>query len=221
MSQRDSLEVDVVIAGGGPAGLAAAYHLRELNKDLSIAVIEKGKEIGAHIISGAVMDPRGINDLMPDWKEKGAPIEKPVDEDHVFYLTKNGKFGLPLTPPPLQNHGNYIISLNKFVRWFGEQVEQSGVDIFAGFSGAEMLIEDGNVVGVRTGDKGIDKHGNKKGNFEPGIDVRAKVTILAEGARGSLTKQLSKKFKLNAGKNPQVYAAGVKEIWDVPSQKNV
>src|SRR3954464_6988665 len=176
MAERESLEVDVLIVGGGPAGLAAAYHLRKLNKDASIAVLEKGKEIGAHIISGAVMDPRGINELMPDWKEKGAPIENPVQEDAVLYLTGKSKFKLPITPPPLQNHGNYIISLNKFVRWFGEQVEASGVDIFAGFSGAEMLIEDEIVVGVRTGDKGIDKHGNRKGNFEPGIDVRAKVT---------------------------------------------
>ncbi len=226
MSERETLEVDVLIVGGGPAGLAAAYHLRQLfnkanKKDTSIAVLEKGKEIGAHIISGAVMDPRGMDELMPDWKEKGAPIEKAVDEDHVLFLTKSGKFALPITPPPLQNHGNYIISLNKFVRWFGEKVEQSGIDIFAGFSGAEMLIEDETVVGVRTGDKGIDKHGHRKGNYEPGIDVRAKVTILAEGSRGSLTKQLVKRFKLNAGKNPQVYAAGVKEIWDVPSQKNI
>src|SRR5215470_17123922 len=178
MSERETLEVDALIVGGGPAGLAAAYHLRQLfnkanKKDISLAVLEKGKEIGAHVISGAVMDPRGINELMPDWKEKGAPVE------------------------------------------------QAGVDIFAGFSGAELLIEDDTVVGVRTGDKGIDKHGQPKGNYEPGIDVRAKVTILAEGSRGSLTKQLVKQFKLNAGKNPQVYAAGVKEIWDVPSQKTV
>src|SRR5262249_15540367 len=151
MSGRDTLEVDVLIVGGGPAGLAVAYQLRKLNKDLSIAVIEKGKEIGAHIISGAVMDPLGISELMPDPEENGAPIEKQVDKDHVLFLTKNRKFGLPILPPPLQNHGNCIISLNKFTRWFGQQVEQSGVDIFAGFAGADLLIEGDRVMGVRTG----------------------------------------------------------------------
>ena len=220
MAERETLEVDVLIVGGGPAGLAAAYQLRKLNKDLSIAVLEKGKEIGAHIISGAVMDPRGITELMPDWKEKGAPIENPVDEDHVFFLTKNRKFNLPIVPPPLQNHGNYIISLNKFTRWLGQQVEQSGVDIFAGFAGADLLIERNTVVGVRTGDKGIDKNGKPKGNFEPGIDIRAKITILAEGARGSLTKQLIRKFNLSKDRNPQVFAVGVKEVWDVPKENN-
>src|SRR5947208_14345954 len=168
MSARESLEVDVVVVGAGPAGLAAAYHLRKLNKDVSIAVLEKGKEIGAHIISGAVMDPCGINELMPDWKERGAPIEKPVEEDHVLFLTKKRKFALPIVPAPLQNHGNYIISLNKFTRWFGQQVEQRGVDIFAGFAGSELLIEGDTVVGVRTGDKGIDKFGKPRENFEPG-----------------------------------------------------
>src|SRR5215813_321398 len=169
MGERESLEVDVLVVGGGPAGLAAAYQLRKLNKDLSVAVLEKGKEIGAHIISGAVMDPRGIDDLMPDWKERGAPIEKPVEEDHVLFLTKSRKFALPIVPAPLQNHGNYIISLNKFSRWFGQQVEQGGVDIFAGFSGDDLLIQGDAVVGVRTGDKGVDKNGKPRSNFEPGI----------------------------------------------------
>src|SRR5215813_4351731 len=218
MGERESLEVDVLVVGGGPAGLAAAYQLRKLNKDLSVAVLEKGKEIGAHIISGAVMDPRGIDDLMPDWKERGAPVEKPVEEDHVLFLTKSRKFALPIVPPPLQNHGNYIISLNKFSRWFGEQVEQSGVDIFAGFSGADLLIEGDAVAGVRTGDKGIDKNGKPRSNFEPGIDIRAKITILAEGSRGSLTKQLIQKFNLNRDSNPQVFAVGVKEVWDVSKE---
>src|SRR5215510_12434775 len=171
MAERETLEVDALIVGGGPAGLAAAYHLRQLNKDLSIAAVEKGKEIGAHIISGAGMAPRGSNELMPDWKERGAPVEEPVEEDHVLFLTKKRKLALPLVPPPLQNHGNYIISLNKFIRWFGEQVEQSGVDIFAGFSGADLLIENDTVVGVRTGDKGIDRNGKPKANFEPGVAV--------------------------------------------------
>jgi electron-transferring-flavoprotein dehydrogenase len=219
MSQHETLEVDVLIVGGGPAGLAAAYHLRRLNKDLSIAVLEKGKEIGAHIISGAVMDPRGISELMPDWKEKGAPIEKPVEEDHVLFLTQKRKFELPIVPPPLQNHGNFIVSLNRFTRWFGQLVEQSGVDIFAGFAGADLLIEGDSLVGVRTGDKGVDKNGKPKSNFEPGIEVRAKITILAEGARGSLTKQLIRKFNLDKDRNPQVYAVGVKEVWDVPKEK--
>jgi electron-transferring-flavoprotein dehydrogenase len=219
MSEREAIDVDVVIVGGGPAGLAAAYHLRKLNPGASLAVLEKGKEIGAHIISGAVMDPRGISELMPDWREKGAPVENPVQEDHVLYLTKSRKFGLPIVPRPLQNHGNYIISLNKFTRWFGEQVEKSGVDIFAGFAGADLLIEGDTLVGVRTGDKGMDKSGKPKGNFEPGLDIRAKITILAEGSRGSLTKQLVRKFNLDSGRNPQVYAVGVKEVWDVPKEK--
>src|SRR5688572_19520278 len=225
MSTRDSLDVDVLVVGGGPAGLAAAYHLRQLlnnagHTDTSIAVIEKGKEIGAHILSGAVMDPRGIEELMPDWKQRGAPLVRPVDEDHVLYLTRNRRFVLPITPPPLRNHGNYILSLNKFTRWLGAEVERSGVDVFAGFAGASLLMDGDRVTGVRMGDKGVDKEGRPKGNYEAGIDIHAKVTVLAEGVRGSLTKQLIGKRQLDRGRNPQVYAVGVKEVWDVPKQKN-
>src|SRR5688572_6890739 len=220
MPERETLEVDVLIVGGGPAGLAAAYRLRQLLKDASIAVIEKGKEIGAHILSGAVMDPRGLDELIPDWKERAGSLVRPVEHDRVLYLTRGGKFTLPITPPPLRNHGNYILSLNKLVRWLGSQVEQSGVDIFTGFAAAEPLMDGERLIGVRTGDKGVGKDGKPKGNYEPGIDIRAKVTILAEGVRGSLTKQLIHRLHLDEGRNPQVYAVGVKEVWDVPKQKN-
>ena len=220
MPDRDTLEVDALIVGAGPAGLAAAYRLRQLMKDTSIAILEKGKEIGAHILSGAVMDPRGIDELIPDWRGRGVPLVRKVDEDRVLYLTRNRKFALPVTPPPLRNHGNYILSLNKFVRWLGEQVEQSGVDVFAGFAGAEPLMEGDRLIGIRTGDKGVDQNRKPKGNYEPGIDIRAKITILAEGVRGSLTKQLVHRLHLDEGRNQQVYAVGVKEVWDVPRQKN-
>src|SRR5262245_24923220 len=219
MAERDVLEVDALIVGGGPAGLAAAYHLRQLMKDASIAVIEKGKEIGAHILSGAVMDPRGIQELIPDWLQRGAPLVRRVDVDNVLYLTEKHKLALPITPPPLRNHGNYILSLNKFIRWLGAQVEQSGVDVFAGFAATELLMEGSRLVGVRTGDRGVGKDGHRKGNYEPAIDIRARITILAEGVRGSLTKQLIQRLHLDEGRNPQVYAVGVKEVWDVPKQR--
>jgi electron-transferring-flavoprotein dehydrogenase len=225
MPEREVLDVDILIVGAGPAGLATAYHLGQLLKarkrsDLTIAVLEKGKEVGAHIISGAVIDPRGIEELIPDWRGRGAPIENEVDEDAVYYLTQKRKFGLPIVPPPLKNHGNVIISLNRFTRWLGSLVEESGVDVFAGFSGAELLYDNGRVVGVRTGDKGVDRNGSRKGNYEPGIDIRARMTILAEGARGSLTKQVVRDHDLDAGSNPQVYSVGVKEVWEVPSQND-
>lgn len=224
MPEREILEVDVLIVGGGPAGLAAAYHLRKLlgaaRSEVSVAVLEKAREFGEHIISGAVMDPKGIAELMPDWQQRGAPIEATVTQDNVLYLTAGGKFRLPMTPPPLRDHGNYIISLNKFIRWLAEQTQEAGADLFAGFSGSELLIEDGSVVGVRTGDKGVDKEGRPRGNYEPGIDIRSKVTILAEGSRGSLAKQLISRFGLDKGRNPQVYAIGVKEVWEVPSARN-
>ena len=223
--ERETLDVDVVIVGAGPAGLAAAYHLAQLNaaseqkRELSIAVLEKGKEIGSHGISGAVMDPRGIAELMPEWLERGCPVESPVTDDSFWYLTEKMKFAAPIMPPPLQNHGNYVISLGEMVRWLAPIVAEMGVDLFPEFAAARVLVENDRVVGVRTGDKGIDKNGQPKPNFEPGVDIRGKIVILAEGPRGTLTKQLAGLFDLYKGQNPQVYSLGVKELWQLPDDR--
>jgi len=230
--ERETLDVDVVIVGAGPAGLAAAYQLTQLVKannesstadkkfeSLSIAVLEKGKEIGSHAISGAVMDPRGIAELMPDFLARGCPVEAPVGEDGFWYLTEKLKLAAPILPPPLQNHGNYVISIGELVRWLAPIVAENGVDLFPEFAASRVLVEDGRVVGVRTGDKGIDKNGQPKPNYEPGIDIRAKLVILAEGPRGTLTKQLDQIFDLHAGKPKQVYSVGVKELWQLPDDR--
>ncbi len=235
--ERESLEMDVVFVGAGPANLSGALHLARLVKEhneavaagkregkplgeLEIGVIEKGAGVGAHILSGAVMDPRALGELIPDFIEQGAPVESPVKEDEFLYLTKTRAIRSPITPPPLKNHGYYIVSLNKLVAWLGEKCEEAGVNIFPEFPGAEMLYDERDaVVGVRTGDKGIDKEGKRKANFEPGVDLLAKVTVLGEGPRGSLTKSLSQRLNLNDGREPQVYSLGIKELWELPDDR--
>lgn len=226
--ERESIEFDVLFVGGGPASLSGALHLSNLIKrgkqekgqgEISIAIIEKGVEIGSHALSGAIMDPCGLRELIPDFESNGFPFEKMVTEDEIYLLTKKGRFRFPVIPPPLRNHGNYIISLYKFVRWLGKLAEDSGVDIFPGFPGVEVLYDGDRITGVRTGDKGVDKDGNPGGNFEAGVDIKAKVTVFGEGPRGTLTKQLTNRFNLSDGKNPQVYSTGVKEVWEMHEGK--
>lgn len=227
--ERETLEVDVLFVGAGPASLAGALRLRQLIDrhnaeanggrkldEITIAVIEKGREIGSHIISGAVMDIRPLEELLPDFRERGAPLESEVTEEDVSYLTKRFKIKSPIIPPPLDNHGKYVVSLNKLIRWLGPIVEEADVMLIPEFPGAELLYDGDRVIGVRTGDRGIGKDGEKKDNFAPGADIFAKVTVLGEGSRGSLTKKHVERLKLDEGRNPQVYAAGVKEIWELP-----
>ena len=217
----ESLEVDILIVGAGPAGLSAALRLAQLQAEggepLSIAVIEKSRDAGAHLLSGAVLDPIALRELVPDFLKRGAPLETPVVEDRVYLLNRGRRVPLPFTPPPLRNHGNYVISLNRFGKWLARLVEEGGVDLFFGFAGAEVLLDGERVVGVRTGDRGVGRHGERRSGFEPGVEIRAKVTIFADGVRGNLTKQLLRRLPLTVDRQPQVFALGLKELWEVPA----
>jgi len=226
--EHPRMDADVVIIGGGPAGMACALRLSQLidqhnarhpdsqlSKE-SIHVLEKAREIGQHCLSGALLDPRSMRELLPGF-EKEAPLDASVSKESVYFLTKKGKFKFPITPPPLRDHGNYVISLNRLVKWLGSKVEEAGITVFTGFAGSELLYDGERVSGVRTDDKGVDRQNQPKSNFEPGHDLHAKVVILAEGPRGSLTKQLIARFNLDRDRNPQTYGQGIKELWEVPS----
>ena len=223
--ERESMDVDVLIVGGGPAGLSAAIRLMQLAEqkgtELSVCVLEKGSEIGAHILSGAVMDPRAITELIPDWKERGAPLNTPVSAERFMFLTRHSaiKLPTPLLPRPTRNHGNYIVSLGNVCRWLGEQAEAMGVQVFPGFAASELLFhEDGRVKGVVTGVMGIGRSGEEKPSYQPGMELHAKYTLLGEGCRGSLSKQLIQRFALDKASDPQTYGIGLKELWEVPDE---
>ncbi len=219
MAERDSLEVDVLFVGAGPASLAGAIRLMQLakqhGKELEVLVIEKAAEVGNHGLSGAVVDPKALDELLPDWQDE-APLEAPVSGDQLWLLTANGRIKAPMVPPMMNNHGKYVASLQKLTKWMAQKAEDAGAQVFGEFPGQELLWDGERVTGVRTGDKGLDKHGNPKPNYEPGADIFAKIVVLGEGPRGTLAKQAIPKLNLDRDREPQVYAAGVKELWQCP-----
>ena len=214
---HESMEFDVIIIGAGPAGLSAAIRLAQLNSNLNICILEKGAEVGAHLLSGAVIEPRALNELIPDWQTKNAPLDTPVTHDEFVFLTEKKSYALP-TPPQMHNQGNYIISLDKFCRWLAELAETLGINIFPGFAATELLYKDDRVCGIVTGDHGVDKNGEHTTRFQAGMHLFAKQILVAEGCRGSLTRTLIEKFQLTAHSNPQTYGLGIKEIWEIPEE---